>query len=260
MSTGIQPLAGKHALVTGASRGIGEAIARRLLDEGARVTLLGRTLSSVAEVATRLDPVHAFAVSADVVDVEQMRWAFHSAAERFGPIDILVNNAGQAGTEPMHKAGDELWHTLLAVNLTGTYHGIRCVWSQMLGRNFGRIVNIASTAGLKGYPYASAYCASKHGVIGLTRSLALEAASRNVTINAVCPGYTDTDLVRQAIENIRTKTSRSAEEARAALLASNPQRRLIRSDEVANVVAWLCLPGSESITGQSIAVAGGEVM
>jgi NAD(P)-dependent dehydrogenase (short-subunit alcohol dehydrogenase family) len=260
LSTNTQPLSGKHALVTGASRGIGIAIAQRLLDEGARVTLLGRKLETVIEAAISLSEKDAHGVAADVSNSDQMRSAIEDAANRFGPIDILVNNAGQASSAPVHKTDDALWHTMLAVNLTGTYYGIRHVLPSMLERNFGRIVNIASTAGLKGYPYVAAYSAAKHGVIGLTRSLALEVAGKNITVNAVCPGYTDTNMVRETIANIKAKTQRSEAEALAVLVANNPQRRLIRCEEVANAVAWLCLPGTESITGQSIAVAGGEVM
>jgi len=253
------PLAGRHALVTGAGRGIGAAIATRLVAEGARVTVLARTRGEIDAVATRLGEA-AQALAADVTQAEDTRRAFEQAAASFGPVDILVNNAGQARSALLHKAPDELWHQMLAVNLTGTYHGIRAALPGMLERSFGRIVNIASTSGVRGYPYVTAYCAAKHGVIGLTRALALEVAQRGVTVNAVCPGFTETALIEDAIANIRKVTGRSAEAAREALTRTNPQGRLIAPDEVAHAVAWLCLPGSESVTGQSIAVAGGEVM
>jgi NAD(P)-dependent dehydrogenase (short-subunit alcohol dehydrogenase family) len=252
------PLEGRHALVTGAGRGIGEAIAARLAAEGARVTLLSRTRDEIQAVAARLGDA-AQALPADVTDAEETRRAFERAAVSFGPVDILINNAGQARSGLLHKAPDELWHAMLAVNLTGTYHGIRAALPGMLERRFGRIVNIASTSGLRGYPYVAAYCAAKHGVIGLTRALALEVAQRHVTVNAVCPGFTETALIEDAIANIRKVTGRSAEAAREALTRTNPQGRLIRPAEVAHAVAWLCLPGSESVTGQSISVAGGEV-
>jgi NAD(P)-dependent dehydrogenase (short-subunit alcohol dehydrogenase family) len=245
--------------VTGAGRGIGEAIAERLVAEGARVTVLSRTQAEIDAVATRLGNA-AQALKADVAQSEETRRAFEQAATSFGPIDILVNNAGQARSGLMHKAPDELWHQMLSVNLTGTYHGIRAALPGMLERGFGRIVNIVSTSGLRGYPYVAAYCAAKHGVIGLTRALALEVAQRHVTVNAVCPGFTETALLEDAIANIRKVTGRSAEAAREALTRTNPQGRLIEPAEVAHAVAWLCLPGSESVTGQSIAVAGGEVM
>jgi len=253
------PLGERHALVTGAGRGIGAAIAARLVAEGARVTVLARTQAEVDAVAARLGNA-AQALKADVVQAEDLRRAFEQAAASFGPIDILVNNAGQARSGLMHKAPDELWHQMLSVNLTGTYHGIRAALPGMLERGFGRIVNIASTSGLRGYPYVAAYCAAKHGVIGLTRALALEVAQRHVTVNAVCPGFTETALIEDAIANIRKVTGRSAEAAREALTRTNPQGRLIEPAEVAHAVAWLCLPGSESVTGQSIAVAGGEVV
>jgi NAD(P)-dependent dehydrogenase (short-subunit alcohol dehydrogenase family) len=254
-----QPLAGRHALVTGAGRGIGAAIAERLVQEGAQVTLMGRQAAVLEAVAQKLGE-RTQVVTGDVSDAGQVRAAVERACVRFGAIEILVNNAGQAKSAPLHKADDDIWNAMLAVNLTGTYHCIRATLPAMIERDFGRIVNVASTAGLTGYPYVSAYCAAKHGVVGLTRALALEVANRNITVNAVCPGYTDTDIVRDTVSNIREKTGRSEREALVALVSRNPQRRLIRCEEVANTVAWLCLPGSESITGQSIAVAGGEIM
>jgi 3-hydroxybutyrate dehydrogenase len=253
------PLHGRHALVTGAARGIGAAVAARLLAEGARVSLLSRTQSELDRTARALGD-SAQAISADVADWQSIGPAIERAAQSFGPVDILVNNAGQARSAPLQRAPDELWHAMLAVNLTGAYHGIRAVLPGMLERKFGRIVNVASTAGLKGYAYVAAYCAAKHGVIGLTRALALEVAQQRITVNAVCPGYTETELLQDTIANVRRVTGRSAEEARAALTKSNPQGRFIQPAEVANVVAWLCVPGTEAVTGQSIAIAGGEVM
>jgi len=252
------PLAGRHALVTGAGRGIGAAIARRLAAEGARVTLLARTHAELEQCAAPLGQA-AQCLMADVTDGSAVSRAFESAAACFGPIDILVNNAGRAQSAPLQRTSEELWQSLLAVNLTGVYHGMRAALPAMLERKFGRIVSIASTAGLKGYPYVAAYCASKHGVIGLTRALALEVAGRNITVNAVCPGYTETDLARDTIANIQNVTGRSAAEAREAITRVNPQGRLIQPVEVAHTVAWLCLPGTEAVNGQSIAVAGGEI-
>lgn len=246
-------------MVTGAGRGIGATIAARLVAEGARVTLLSRTQSQLDQVMRDLGD-SAQSVCADITDLQGTREAIERAVEGFGPVDILINNAGRAESAPTHRAPEELWHSMLAVNLTGTYYGIRAVLPAMIDRQFGRIVNVASTAGVRGYAYVAAYCAAKHGVIGLTRALALEVAQRNITVNAVCPGYTETDLVRGTIANIQQVTGRSAEEARAALTKTNPQGRLIQPAEVANAVAWLCLPGTEAITGQSIAIAGGEVM
>jgi NAD(P)-dependent dehydrogenase (short-subunit alcohol dehydrogenase family) len=149
---------------------------------------------------------------------------------------------------------------MLAINLTGTYLCTQQALPAMIQQDFGRVVNVASTAGLKGYPYVTAYCAAKHGVIGLTRALALETARTNVTVNAVCPGYTDTDIVRDAVRNITAKTGRSEAQALEAIAAANPQQRLVKPDEVANAVLWLCLPGAEAVTGQAISVSGGEVM
>ena len=254
-------LAGKHALVTGGARGIGAAIARQLLEAGARVSLVGRSesalTSAVAELR-ELGEVDGF--SADVAQGDSVKRAFDQARERFGSIDILVNNAGQAASAPFLKTDEAIWQQMLAVNLTGTFLCTREALPDMLAAKWGRVVNVASTAGLTGYGYVAAYCAAKHGVIGLTRSLALEVATKGITVNAVCPGYTETDIVRDGVANIVAKTGRTEEQAHAELAAGNPQKRLVQPIEVAGTVLWLCLPASGAMNGQSLAVAGGEVM
>jgi NAD(P)-dependent dehydrogenase (short-subunit alcohol dehydrogenase family) len=179
---------------------------------------------------------------------------------RFGRVDILVNNAGQAESAPLAKTDLALWQRMLAANLTGTFLCTREALPEMAARGAGRVVNVASTAGLVGYAYVAAYCAAKHGVVGLTRAAALECAKTGVTVNAVCPGYTETDIVAAAVANIVAKTGKSEAEARAALVARNPQGRMVQPAEVAAAVLWLCLPAAASVTGQAIAVAGGEVM
>jgi NAD(P)-dependent dehydrogenase (short-subunit alcohol dehydrogenase family) len=250
-----QLLGGKHAVVTGGSRGIGAVIASALLANGARVTVLGRSLSGGDAASTnRCD------VAADVTDATSVTRAFEQARSRFGPIAILVNNAGQAASAPFLKTDAALWRRMHAVNLDGTFHCTQSALPDMLAAAWGRIVNVASTAGVTGFAYITAYCAAKHAVIGLTRSLALEVATKGITVNAVCPGYTDTNMVKETVANIVAKTGRTPEQALAELTARNPQKRLIKPEEVANAVAWLCLPGSEAITGQAIAVSGGEVM
>jgi 3-hydroxybutyrate dehydrogenase len=259
--TGALVLSGRHALVTGAARGIGLAVARRLLDDGACVSLLGRGREALEAAAATLDaPDRTACVVADVTDMASVQQAFEQASQRFGPVALLVNNAGQAVSERFDRMDPQLWHDMLAVNLTGTFHCTQAALPAMLAAGWGRIVNVASTAGLVGYAYVSAYCAAKHGVIGLTRALALETARKGVTVNAVCPGYTETDLVLDAVKNIMDKTGMNGEQARARLAERNPQGRLVQPEQVAQAVAWLCTPGAAAINGQSVPVDGGEVM
>ncbi len=253
------PLAGRVAAVTGGARGIGAAIADTLARLGADIALLGRhrdTVAAEAEALHRRHGAKTTALACDVTDAASVAAAFAQA----GPVAILVNNAGAARSAPFHRTDDELWHEMLNVNLWGAIHCTRAVLPGMLDAGRGRIVNIASTAGITGFAYVTAYCAAKHALVGLTRSLAIETAKKGVTVNAVCPGYTDTDVVRETVANIVAKTGRSEADARAELAAHNPQGRLIQPAEVAETVAWLCLDSSGSVTGQSIAIAGGELM
>ncbi|HEY1397343.1 SDR family NAD(P)-dependent oxidoreductase [Roseateles sp.] len=257
------PLEGLHAVVTGGGSGIGAAIAQALIADGARVTLVGRRLEKLKEQRDKLNVDGGLSVELQVCDVgdeASVRQAFAAAVAAAGPVDLLVNNAGQVETAPLAKTSLDTWQRLLNVNLTGSFLCSREVLPAMSERRFGRIVNVASTAALKGYAYVAAYCAAKHGVLGLTRALALETARKGVTVNAVCPGYTETDIVAGAIDTIVAKTGRTADEARAELASVNPQGRLVDPAEVAASVAWLARRDSGSITGQAIAVAGGEVM
>jgi NAD(P)-dependent dehydrogenase (short-subunit alcohol dehydrogenase family) len=252
-------LADLHAVVTGASRGIGADIARTLAAQGVRVSLLARDAGGLKEVAQEIGAEKAEALQADISDGGSVAAAMAAARERFGPITILVNNAGQAASAKFTDTGPELWERILGVNLHGTYLCTRAVISDMLKKEFGRIVNIASTAGLRGGAYLSAYTASKHAVVGLTRALALEYATRNITVNAICPGYVDTQIVRDAVANISQRTGRTDVEARATLLATNPQRRLVSSAEVASACLWLVQPDALGVTGHSLIISGGEV-
>ncbi|HLJ83492.1 MAG TPA: SDR family NAD(P)-dependent oxidoreductase [Candidatus Eremiobacteraceae bacterium] len=254
-----ESLAGKHALITGGGGGIGSAIAAALHDLGARVTLAGRTQATLDASAQRLgDAGRVCTVLADVTDEAAVTTMFAQARAALGRIDILVNNAGAAFSMPFAKTSLSEWERMLAVNLTSAFLCSREGLPPMVDARDGRVVNVASVAGLAGAPYISAYCAAKHGLVGLTRALAMEVAASGVTVNAVCPGYTDTDMVRAATSNIVAKTGRTPDAARKLLVERNPQGRLVRPEEVADAVVWLCQPGASAITAQAMAVAGGE--
>jgi NAD(P)-dependent dehydrogenase (short-subunit alcohol dehydrogenase family) len=255
-----RPLAGRHAIVTGAGRGIGAAVALELARLGANVTLLGRDrgrLDEQAEAVARTHGVETAAVRCDVTDGPAVAEAFRVARETFGVAYVLVNNAGEAAGAKLVDTPRALWDRMLAVNLTGPFLCMQQVLPAMIEARAGRIVNVASMSGLKAYQSIAAYVASKHGVVGLTKAAALETAKHGVTVNAVCPGYTDTDMARAAVAAL-VKGGRPEAEARQMILRTIPRRALIRPEEVAAVVGFLCTPGAEGVTGQAIPISGGE--
>lgn len=250
-------LSGHHAVVTGGGTGIGAAIAKALGEAGAMVSVMGRRIDTL-EVVAAAHPLCA-AISIDVTDESSVEAAMASARQR-APVTILINNAGGAETAPLAKTSTELWNRMIALNLTGTFLCSRALLPEIAAAAGGRIISVASTSGLKGYAYTGAYAAAKHGVIGLTRTMAIELAKTGATANAICPGFADTDLVQRSLDAVEAKTGLSRVEALAQFVRDNPQKRLIRPEEVAACALWLCDPLSASVNGQSIAVAGGEVM
>ena len=249
-------LQGKHAFITGGGTGIGLAAARALAARGAKLTLAARNFTRLEGAASQIG---AFPVSVDVASETSVIAAFEAARAANGPVAILVNNAGITPSAPLHNTELKLWNEVLAINLTGAFLCARAALADMYAAGWGRIVNVASIAGLKGGMYISAYCASKHGMIGMTRALALEAAKRGVTVNAVCPGYVETDIIDRAVDTITAKTKLNREEARATLYAGNPQGRLITPDEVASAISWLCSEGAAATNGAAIPMSGGEI-
>ncbi|KAB2849775.1 MAG: SDR family NAD(P)-dependent oxidoreductase [Hyphomicrobiaceae bacterium] len=253
----VRDVKGAHALVTGGGRGIGRAIALALTEAGARATVLGREESRL-KAAVKAGDAAAYVV-ADITNEAEVARACGQAMARFGPIDILVNNAGGADTAAFGKTDIELVRRMLELNLVSAFVFVRLLLPAMIERGFGRIINVASTAALKGYPYASAYCAAKHGLVGMTRALAVEIAKTGVTANAVCPGYTDTDLVRTAVADIASRTGRPEAEVRAELVAGNPQQRLVAPHEIAAAVVYLAGANAAAVNGATLSLSGGEV-
>jgi 3-hydroxybutyrate dehydrogenase len=243
-------LTGKRVLITGGGTGVGAALARSFAGAGAEVVICGRSEASLRAVA---EPLGARWTLCDVTQETEVKRAFAEA----GACDIIIANAGAADSAPLQKTSLDQWNAMLAVNLTGVFLTFREALAQLSG--WGRLIAVASTAGLKGYSYVAPYAAAKHGTVGLVRSLALEVATRPVTVNALCPGFLDTEMTERSVANISAKTGKSAEEAKAVLAAMNPQKRLIQPQEVASAALWLCAAGSEGITGQALAIAGGEL-
>ncbi len=257
-------LENRIALITGGGRGIGRAIALAFAREGAQVAVAARTLEQVEQVASEIASefqTKALPVMCDVSDVRSVERMFASVGESFGRgPDIMVNNAGIAESAPIGRTDDELWHRHLAINLSGSFYCTRAALPGMVERGWGRIINMASIAGKTGAPYIAAYSASKHGLIGLTRSSAAEVAAKGITVNAICPGYVDTDMTTGAVENITRKTGRSAEEAMESILKLSPQNRLVTAEEVAALALLLASEEGRAINGQAISVDGGAVM
>ena len=251
--TGNAPLAGRSAVVTGGGSGVGAAMALAFANAGAGVRIAGRRADALKAVAARHERIAWTA--ADVTDEASVEALF----ERAGPVDIVVANAGGAESAPFTRTGRDLWDRMIALNLTGVFLTLRAGLKAMRDPAWGRLIAVSSTAGLKGYPYVSAYTAAKHGVVGLTRALALEVARTGVTVNAICPGFLDTEMTERSAATIAEATGMTPKDARARLAASNPQQRLIDPEEVAAAALWLCQDAAAAVNGQAIALSGGEI-
>lgn len=251
----------RTAVVTGGGRGIGRAVARRLATAGASVLVTARTADEIEAVAEELrgEGHAASAVAADVTDPSEVEALARRAEEELGRVDVLVNNAGASSSSPVERLDLEEWERLLAVNATGTFLCTRAFLPGMVERGWGRVVSVASVSGLAGGRYIAAYSASKHAAVGFTRSVAQEVAREGVTVNAVCPGYVDTGMTRGSVARIAEKTGRTEDEAREAILAASPQRRLIQPGEVAHAVLFLCHEEARGINGETLVIDGGAL-
>jgi 3-hydroxybutyrate dehydrogenase len=247
-------LEGRHALITGGGTGIGAAAARQLNSEGASLSLLGRRVEPLEAIA---EAVGATAIGCDVTDPARLRAAFHDAREANGPIDLLIVNAGVAESAPFHKMTRESWDRIIATNLTAAFDCARLAIGDLLKSDSGRLVFVASVASLRGVPYAAHYAASKHGVLGLMRSIAAEYAKTNLTVNAVCPGYVDTPMTDQSVARVSAVTGRTQDDSRALVTNMNASGRLVDPQAVGNVIVMLCLPVSRDINGAAITIDGG---
>ena len=250
-------LSGRTALITGGGRGIGRAIAERLAAAGARVAVTGRTQDEIDAVARALSGV---AIRCDLADRADFGRFLADLEGRVGHVDVLVNNAGIADSAPFDRTSDENWDRSLSLNVTAPFALCRALIPKMIAARWGRVINVASNAGLTGYAYTTAYCASKHALVGLTRAIAVEIARTPVTINAVCPGWVNTKMATDAVRRIAAKTGRTDEDARASLERMSPQQRMIEPTEVAHVVTMLCADEGRAVHGQAISIDGGQVM
>ena len=251
-----QTMQGEHVVITGGGTGVGAQIAQCFAQAGAAVTILGRRLEPLQEVA---EDIGALALTADVTDRASLDAALDRARDAQGPISVAIANAGAADSAPFSKMRVEDFQSSLDVNLVGVFNLWQAALPDMLARGGGRMIAVASTAGLKGYPYVSHYCAAKHGVVGLTRALALELGTKKITVNAICPGFIETPLLEKSIEKIMTSTGMTDAEARASLVKGNPQKRFVQTSEVAGTALWLCSPAAFSVNGHALSLSGGEI-